>query len=154
MTQHCTHLETIFYKSAVICRTVNIKHQTGATIIIIMVINPIKTKSMTIATKQQLSPLSFELSLYGAKIDEVSEHRQLAITIDNKLRWISHTNNVYKTVSRRIFLLSKLRYTVDINTRKLFFNAHIKPGIDYASAVSDRVAMSSKRDYIFCAEEL
>ena len=42
-----------------------------------------------------------------------------------------------KTVSRRVFLLSKLRYIVDIDTRKLFFNAHIKPHIDYASVVWD-----------------
>ena len=42
-----------------------------------------------------------------------------------------------KTVSRRVFLPSKLRYIVDIDTRKLFFNAHIKPHIDYASVVWD-----------------
>ena len=35
------------------------------------------------------------------------------------------------------FLLSKLRYLVDIDTRKLFFDAHIKPHIDYASIVWD-----------------
>ena len=40
-----------------------------------------------------------------------------------------------KTVSGRVFLLSKLRYIVDIDTKKLFFNAHIKPLIDYASGV-------------------
>jgi len=67
----------------------------------------------------------------------VSEHRLLAITTDSKLRWDSHTNNVCKTVSRRVFLLSKLRYNLDIDTRKLFFNAHIKPHIDYASVVWD-----------------
>ena len=33
------------------------------------------------------------------------------------------------------FLLWKLRYIVDIDTRKLFFSAHIKPHIDYASVV-------------------
>ena len=44
---------------------------------------------------------------------------------------------MFKTVSRRVFLLSKLRYIVDIDTRKLFFNAHIKPHIDYASVVWD-----------------
>ena len=65
----------------------------------------------------------------------MSEQRLLGITIDNKLRWDLHTNNVCKTVSRRVFLLSKLRYIVDIDTRKLFFNAHIKPHIDYASVV-------------------
>ena len=102
-----------------------------------MVINPTKTKSMTIATRQkhQLSPLQLDLVLNGAKIDQVSEHRLLDITIDNKLRWDSHTNNVCKTVSRRVFLLSKLRYIIDIDTRKLFFGAHIKPHIDYASVV-------------------
>ena len=102
-----------------------------------MVISPIKTKSMTIATRQkhQLSPLPFGLVLNGAKIDQVL--RLLGITIDNKLRWDSHTNNVCKTVSRRIFLLSKLRYIVDIDTRKLCFSAHIKPHIDYASVVWD-----------------
>ena len=102
-----------------------------------MVINPTKTKSMTITTRQkhQLSPLPLDLVLNGAKIDQVSEHRLLGITIDNKLRWDSHINNVCKTVSRRVFLLSKLRYIIDIDTRKLFFNAQIKPHIDYASVV-------------------
>ena len=59
-----------------------------------MVINPIKTKSMTIATRQkhQLSPLPLDLVLNGAKIDQVSEHLLLGITIDNKLRWDSHIN--------------------------------------------------------------
>ena len=67
----------------------------------------------------------------------MSEHRLLGITIANKLRWDSHINNVCKTVSRRVFLLSKLKYIVGIDTRKLFFNAHIKPHIDYASVVWD-----------------
>ena len=53
-----------------------------------MVINPIKTKSTTIATRQkhQLSPLPLDLVLNGAKIDQVTEHRLLGITTDNKLR--------------------------------------------------------------------
>ena len=104
-----------------------------------MVINLIKIKSMTIATRQkhQLSSLPLNLVLNRAKTDQVSEHPLLDKTIDNKLRWDSHTNNVCKTVSRRVFLLSKLRYIVDIGTRKLFFNAHIKPHIDYASVMWD-----------------
>ena len=104
-----------------------------------MVINPIKTKSMTIATRQkhQLSPLPLDLVLNGGKIDQVSEHRLLGITTGNKLRWDSHTNNVCKIHSRRVFILSKLRYIVDIDTRKLLFNAHIKPHIDCASVVWD-----------------
>ena len=107
-----------------------------------IIINSTKTKSVTISTRQnkQLSPLPLNLILSGAKIVQMSEHCLLGITIDNKLRWDSHyicINNVCKTASRGVFLLSKLRYIVDIDTRKLFFNANIKHPIDYASVVWD-----------------
>ena len=41
-----------------------------------VVINPIKTKSVTIATRQkhQLLLLPLDLVLHGAKIDQMSEH--------------------------------------------------------------------------------
>ena len=146
-TQHCTHLEKDIKQ---------IRSNTQDSLDQVskwrdnnhMVINPIKTKSMTIAIRQkhQLSPLPLGLVLNGTKIDQVSEHRLLGITLDNKLRWDSHINNVCKTVSRRVFLLSKLRYIVDIDIRKLFFSAHIKPYIDYASVCGTDVVMFSKRD--------
>ena len=61
-----------------------------------MVINPNKTHSMAIATKQkhQLLPLSFDLLLHGVKVKQVAEHRLLGIIIDNKLRWDTHTDTV------------------------------------------------------------
>ena len=90
---------------------------------------------MTIATKQkhQLLPLSLNLLLHGVKVEKVAEHRLLGIIIDNKLRW--HTDTLCKTLSKRVFLLSKLKYIVDTDTLKLFFNAHVKSHIDYASVV-------------------
>ena len=56
-----------------------------------MVINPTKTKSMTVSTRQnkQLSPLPLDLVLNGAKIVQVSEHHLLGVTVDNKLHWDS-----------------------------------------------------------------
>ena len=35
------------------------------------------------------------------------------------------------------FLLSQLQYIINIDPRKLFYNVHIKPHIDYASVVWD-----------------
>ena len=115
-----------------------------------MVINPIKTKAMTIATRQkhQLSPLPLDLALNGEKIYPVSENRLLGITIDSKLRWDSHINNVCKTVSSRLLSVEIKVHRIH-RTRILFFNAHIKPHIDYASVV----VMASKRDYIFSAQK-
>ena len=88
---------------------------------------------MTIATKQkhQLLPLSFDLLLHGVKVEQVAEHRLLGIII-NKLRWDTHTDTLCKTLSKRVFLLSKLKYIVDTDTLKIFFNAHVKSHIDYA----------------------
>ena len=104
-----------------------------------MVIHPTKTKSMVIATRQkhQLSPLSINLSLKGTHVEQVSEHRVLGVIIDNQLSWKAHTVSVSKTISRKLFILSKLRYFLDFESRKMFFNAHIRSHFDYASTVWD-----------------
>ena len=65
----------------------------------------------------------------------MAEHRLLGIIIDNKVQWDTHTDTLCQTLSKRLFLLSKLKYIVDTDTLKLFFNAHIKSHIDYASVV-------------------
>jgi len=38
-------------------------------------------------------------------------------------------------MSRKLFLFSQLQHIINIDTRKLFYNAHIKPHIEYASVV-------------------
>ena len=75
-----------------------------------MVINPNKTHSVRIATRQkhQVLPLSLDLLLHGVKVEQVAEHRPLGIIIDNKLRWDTHTDTLFKTLSRRVVLLSKV----------------------------------------------
>ena len=120
-----------------------------------MSINPIKTKSMSIATRQkhQLSPLPLDLVLNGAKRKQkknrsVSERSRLGITIDNEPHRDSHTDNVGKTDSRRVFLLLKLWYTVDVDIREMFFNVHSKPHTDDASVVWD-----SQNDITFSAQK-
>ena len=98
-----------------------------------MVINPKKTHSMTISTRQkhQLLPLSLDLLLHGVKVEQVAEHRLSGIIIDNKHRWDTHTDTLCKTLSNRVFL----RDIADTDILKLFFNVHIKSHIDYASVV-------------------
>ena len=38
---------------------------------------------------------------------------------------------------KKLFLLSQLQHIINIDTGKLFYNAHIQPHIDYASVVWD-----------------
>ena len=104
-----------------------------------MVINPVKTECMVVATRQkhQLKPLTLNLSIKNQPIAQVTEHKLLGVTIDNQLKWESHITRVCKAVSRNLFLLSKLKPYVDANSRLMFYNAHIKSHIDYASTVWD-----------------
>ena len=53
-----------------------------------MLINPVKTKSMIINTRQKhlLSDLSLRLSLDGQNVENLTKHRLLGLTVDNKFR--------------------------------------------------------------------
>ena len=59
-----------------------------------MLINPVKTKSMIITTRQKhrLSDVSLRLSLDGQNTENVTEHRLLGLTVNNKFRWQTHTH--------------------------------------------------------------
>ena len=96
--------------------------------------------SMIITTRQkhQLSDLSLRLSLDGQNIENVTEHRLLCLIVDNKFRWQAQIEHICKSMSKKqLFLLSQLQHIVNIDTKELFYNAHIKPHIDYVSVVWD-----------------
>ena len=59
------------------------------TMLINMLINPVKTKSTLINTreKHQLSDLSLRLSLDGQNIQNTTEHQPLGLIAGNKCRW-------------------------------------------------------------------
>ena len=42
-----------------------------------------------------------------------------------------------KHTPQKLILFSQLQHIINIDTGKLFYNAHIKPHIDYASVVWD-----------------
>ena len=68
-----------------------------------MLINPVKTKSMIITTRQkhQLSDLSLRLSLGGQNIENVTEHRLLGLIVDNKFRWQAQIEHICKSVLKK-----------------------------------------------------
>ena len=52
------------------------------------------------------------------------------------MKWPSQLN-VCKIVSKKLFLLSQIRYCVNVKARKLFYCAHIWSHINYASTLWD-----------------
>ena len=63
-----------------------------------MLINPVKTKSVVITTRQkyQLSDLSMRLSLGGQNIENVTEHHILGLIVDNKFQWQAQIKHICK----------------------------------------------------------
>ena len=86
-----------------------------------MLINPVKTKSVIITSRQkhQFSDLSLRLSLDGQNIENVTEHRLLGLTVDYKFRWQAHIEHICRRMSKKLFLLSQLQHIINIDTRKL-----------------------------------
>ena len=104
-----------------------------------MILNPLKTECMVVCTRQkrQLGPLLLNLSMADTTIKQVSKHRLLGVIIDQNLTWQDHISHICKTISKNMFMLSKLKHLTDILTRQMFYNAHIKSHLDYASTVWD-----------------
>ena len=102
-----------------------------------MIIHPQKTKSIVISTRQkhQRAPLNINLYLGTDPIEQVSSHRLLGVVIDDEMRWNLHINNVCRSVSKNLYLLSKLKYYIDASAQKMFFHAHCLSHINYASNV-------------------
>ena len=55
-------------------------------------------------------------------------------------KWQTHINNICRTVSRNIYLLSKLSQIVSHKAKLGFFFAHIMSHIKYVSNAWDRCA--------------
>ena len=87
-TLHTTGKNVVQIRISVWC---NINH---------IFINPVKTKSMIITTRQkhQLSDLSLRLSLDGQNIENVTEHRLLSLIVDNKFRWQAQIKHICKSM--------------------------------------------------------
>jgi len=98
-----------------------------------MALNPTKTKCMLMATRQkhQKQQLPLNLNFETTSIEQVSKHRLLGVTVDEQLMWQMHNNNIFRTVSRNIFLLSKLSQIVSHKTILAFFFAYSISHINY-----------------------
>ena len=65
-----------------------------------MFINPVKTKSMIITTRQKhlLSDFPLRLSFDDQNIENVTEHRLLGLIVDNKFRWQAQIEHICKSM--------------------------------------------------------
>ena len=104
-----------------------------------MIMNPSKTESMVITTRQkhQLDPLLLKLVVNDVPVTQVDKHRLLGVIVDTCLSWQNHIDMTCKTLARYLYALSRLKHITNEGTRKIFYEAHIRSRIDYASTLWD-----------------
>ena len=72
-----------------------------------VIINPDKTKSMVVTTRQkhQRQKLKLNLTIQSKLIEQVREHKVLGIILDEEMKWQSHINQLIKYYQEIYFFL-------------------------------------------------
>ena len=94
-----------------------------------------KTEFMLIVSKQKLSTLtdSPTITINDNQVRQVSTAKSLGVTIDNKLDWSGHIDELTKKVASGIGTIKRLRYLVPQATLHLIYQALIQPHFDYCN---------------------
>ena len=98
-----------------------------------MFINCNKTKCMTVGTKQKLAFQNEELSLTITfeQLQDSACEKLLGIKIDLNLNWKNQIDQICSKISSKIYLLSKIKKYLNLESRQLFYSGYILPLIDY-----------------------
>ena len=91
------------------------------------------------ACDETKTPGKKHLNFETTPTEQASKHRLLGVTADEQLKWQKYIN-ICRTVSRNIFLLSKLNQTVSHKAKLAFFFAHIMLDINFVSNAWDGCA--------------
>ena len=97
-----------------------------------LTINTKKTKSMIFGTKYMLKKLDKpKVKLDGSILGNVDHYKYLGVILDSTLNFTKHINNIIKTVSHKLVLLSKTRQFITQAASVRIYNSMILPYMDY-----------------------
>ena len=102
-----------------------------------MYINCSKTKYMIIGTRQRIENQNCQLSLMinSEMIEKSTNEKLLGVKIDPCLKWSMQVDQLCSKVSSRIYLLSRIKQYLNLESRKLFYTGYILPLIDYCCII-------------------
>ena len=78
-----------------------------------------------------LSHLPDQILFDSTVIKEVKTTKFLGLTIDNKLSWNSHIDNICKTISRNIGVIYKVKHVLPLSALLVLYSTLILPYLNY-----------------------
>ena len=103
-----------------------------------MTINTDKTKLMLIASRQKRNSLiesDLNITFNDRELKNSNNEKILGVHVDQNLVWNSHFQYVCKKIASNLWLLSQIRIYLNEQHRHLYYNAYIKPHIEYCCVV-------------------
>ena len=98
--------------------------------------NIAKTKLMLMTTTNTNKEKSqYQLQMQDETLQQTSVEKLLGVHIDDTLNFKMHIHHTLKKCNSFLYLLLRIKCFLDLNTRKLFFNAYILPHLDYCSSL-------------------
>ena len=96
-----------------------------------MVLNAGKCHFMCLGNNTENETFSF----HNILMENSKEQKNLGVTIDNKLNFKSHINELCKKASQKVAALSRLSSYLHNSEKKLIFNSTIKSQFSYCPLV-------------------
>ena len=103
-----------------------------------MVINTDKTKVMLITSRQKRQSLQHDnliLKMNEVDLKLSSNEKILGINIDENLVWNGHYQYISKKIASSLWLLSQIKSFLSVDDKLLFYNAYIRPHLEYCSVI-------------------
>ena len=103
-----------------------------------MVINTDKTKVMLITSTQKRQSSQHDnliLKMNEVDLKLSSNEKILGINIDENLVWNGHYQYISKKIASSFWLLSQIKSFLSVDDKLLFYNAYIRPHLEYCSVI-------------------
>ena len=82
---------------------------------------------------KKMDHFSLQLRLKSSELNLVLSQKLLGVTIDSQLSFDQYVDDLCKKLAQRIAVLRKIRRSLPLDQRKLYYNAMIKQTMLYAS---------------------
>ena len=103
-----------------------------------MILNEKKTKTMLATGKwleKRMGNQQLQVKLNATELEQVNSQILLGVTIDSKLSFDEHIDDLCRKVSQRIAVLKRIKKFLPFQQRIAYYNAMIKQDMLYASVV-------------------
>lgn len=99
--------------------------------------NPMKTKLLNITNKRNINFDSHSISFDNIQVKGASNHKHLGVTLNDKLKWSNHIDNLMKGVKPMCDVLNRLKHSLSRATLEIIYFTFVRPKLEYASIIWD-----------------